>query len=276
MNGEDKIRFAELRLPIPEFQTKRKVRVTLYRSIETTCNGDVRVNCRRREKVISLKVTRIYLEKNDRTVAFKATKLVRRWIKSTDNNQTIEVGIYGAKSSHAAPVIDDSYGDAHLITFTYTEIKMKTVGLKNYAETFLLLKPSAPLVKRAAMGATRRGKNTDGKSSRANDIDQSVDRPCERKDLIVDFAKIGWSSWIIYPKSFNAYQCVGSCKSHVDSNANNHAILQTMVREKALDYVPMPSCVPVKLSPLSMLYYERGVIVVKEHSDMIVDECGCR
>ncbi len=35
---------------------------------------------------------------------------------------------------------------------------------------------------------------------------------CARRYLKVDFADIGWSEWIISPKSFDAYFCSGSCQ----------------------------------------------------------------
>lgn len=35
---------------------------------------------------------------------------------------------------------------------------------------------------------------------------------CARRYLKVDFADIGWSEWIISPKSFDAYYCSGSCQ----------------------------------------------------------------
>ncbi|XP_061880349.1 bone morphogenetic protein 3 [Entelurus aequoreus] len=36
-------------------------------------------------------------------------------------------------------------------------------------------------------------------------------RKCSRRYLKVDFADIGWSDWIISPKSFEAFYCSGSC-----------------------------------------------------------------
>lgn len=37
-------------------------------------------------------------------------------------------------------------------------------------------------------------------------------RYCARRYLKVDFADIGWSEWIISPKSFDAYYCSGECQ----------------------------------------------------------------
>lgn len=37
-------------------------------------------------------------------------------------------------------------------------------------------------------------------------------RNCARRYLKVDFADIGWSEWIISPKSFDAFYCSGSCQ----------------------------------------------------------------
>lgn len=37
-------------------------------------------------------------------------------------------------------------------------------------------------------------------------------RYCARRYLKVDFADIGWSEWIISPKSFDAYFCSGECQ----------------------------------------------------------------
>lgn len=133
---------------------------------------------------------------------------------------------------------------------------------------------------------------------------------CRRVDMVVDFEQTGWGSWIVYPKKYNAYRCEGLCPSPVDETfkPTNHAYIQvrgvlplplppraptaqpcpqqghplpfpclsqSLLRLYKPNLVPCPACSPVKMSPLSMLYYERGEVVVRHHEDMIIEECGC-
>ncbi|XP_038016134.1 nodal homolog [Motacilla alba alba] len=100
---------------------------------------------------------------------------------------------------------------------------------------------------------------------------------CRRVDMVVDFERTGWGSWIVYPKKYNAYRCEGLCPSPVDETfkPTNHAYIQSLLQLYKPNQVPCPACSPVKMSPLSMLYYERGEMVVRHHEDMIVEECGC-
>lgn len=132
---------------------------------------------------------------------------------------------------------------------------------------------------------------------------------CRRVDMMVDFEQTGWGSWIVYPKKYNAYRCEGQCPSPVDETfkPTNHAYIQvrgvcclrspthpspaglrqggmlcsSRVSPQSLlqlykpNQVPCPACSPVRMSPLSMLYYEKGEIVVRHHEDMIIEECGC-
>ena len=42
--------------------------------------------------------------------------------------------------------------------------------------------------------------------------DEIDDGQCKRRRLMVDFADIGWSDWIISPSSFEAFYCDGECR----------------------------------------------------------------
>ncbi|NXO88226.1 NODAL protein, partial [Sitta europaea] len=100
---------------------------------------------------------------------------------------------------------------------------------------------------------------------------------CRRVDMVVDFEQTDWGSWIVYPKKYNAYRCEGLCPSPVDETfkPTNHAYIQSLLQLYKPNQVPCPACSPVKMSPLSMLYYEKGEIVIRHHEDMIIEECGC-
>ncbi|KAK7165467.1 hypothetical protein R3I94_003734 [Phoxinus phoxinus] len=101
---------------------------------------------------------------------------------------------------------------------------------------------------------------------------------CRRVDMWVDFDQIGWDEWIVHPKRYNAYRCEGQCPSPLDESFNptNHAYMQSLLKLFHPERVSCPSCVPARLSSLSMLYYEGDGVVMRHHEDMIVEECGCQ
>lgn len=105
-------------------------------------------------------------------------------------------------------------------------------------------------------------------------------RKCARRYLKVDFADIGWSEWIISPKSFDAFYCSGSCQFPMPKTLkpSNHATIQSIVRAVGVvPGVPEPCCVPEKMSSLSILFFDEDKnVVLKVYPNMTVDSCACR
>jgi len=103
---------------------------------------------------------------------------------------------------------------------------------------------------------------------------------CSKHELLVDFADIGWNDWIISPSSFQANYCKGSCPFPLTKNSQptNHATIQSLVHAVGLTAgVPAPCCVPLKMSALTLLYFDQNRnVVLKNYPNMSVDSCACR
>lgn len=107
----------------------------------------------------------------------------------------------------------------------------------------------------------------------------SASNICKPRRLYISFTEVGWENWIIAPQGYLANYCLGECPFPLteELNSTNHAILQTIVHSLDPAGTPQPCCVPVRLSPISVLYYDNNDnVVLRHYEDMVVDECGCR
>ncbi|XP_007248123.3 bone morphogenetic protein 15 [Astyanax mexicanus] len=102
---------------------------------------------------------------------------------------------------------------------------------------------------------------------------------CKLHSYRVTFRDLGWDHWIIAPHMYNPHYCMGDCPRvlHYGYNSPNHAIVQTFISELGVADIPLPSCVPYKYKPISVLMIEKnGSIVYKEYEDMVAESCTCR
>lgn len=142
--------------------------------------------------------------------------------------------------------------------------------LRNYLEeASLIIYSRTPGIFRLSSSPTIRTKRS---------IQQKqITGPCSRYDLYVDFDQLSFGEWIIEPKRFNAGVCQGDCPNPLSRlfYPTNHAMLLSLLHERG-NSIQQPSCVPVRLRPLDLLYYDRRELVIKRHQGMQVEECGCR
>lgn len=102
---------------------------------------------------------------------------------------------------------------------------------------------------------------------------------CRKIPLYVTFEALKWTDWIIAPEGYKSYYCGGECKFplHHNSNATNHAIIQTLVHSLSPKRAHPPCCAPSRLEPLTVLYVNSEEnVVIKKFSNMIVNDCGCQ
>ncbi|KFZ65289.1 Derriere protein, partial [Podiceps cristatus] len=89
---------------------------------------------------------------------------------------------------------------------------------------------------------------------------------CKPRRLYISFSDVGWENWIIAPQGYLANYCLGECPFPLTADTESHH-----------HGPPQPCCVPVRLSPISILYYDNNDnVVLRHYEDMVVDECGCR
>ncbi len=246
----------------------RKIRVVVFRNGEKIKQKNYKVAIKR--------------DPSDGVNVVEITKIVEELLRDVDNanETTVEVTIrykFGRKGNRRTRSIRDvTEKDAVLVIYSQD---------KDFFKQFhnpLLVEAEEELFEHRHKRHDRKNNGEHHeytryrRSTKKNKV-KGANRMCGKKDFIVDFEEIGWAKWIVYPKRFNAYKCAGRCPSPVDQSFDptNHSIMQSLMR--ILDKnVGRPCCVPINLSPLSMLYYEYGDIVIRHHENMVADTCGCR
>lgn len=108
-------------------------------------------------------------------------------------------------------------------------------------------------------------------------------RGCCRRSLYVAFKDVGWSDWIIAPPGYQAHYCQGQCSLVGAAGAAGGAgsfhgavLAHLRLRGSGPPGGLRSCCVPTRLRPLSLLYYDQDQNIVKRDvQDLVVEECGC-
>lgn len=226
---------------------------------------------------------------------FDVSRVLDSWINTYHGNISLKVRI-PRKLEKTILLSDASLKSTSLIALYLEDREFLKNMYESYTTDDLRANPSKPPdsspneVDLSNQRRSRAKRNSDSKGNRDSKRRKHKNRKnkrwyrapkhekCQMYDFEVDFDFIGWGQWIIHPKHFNSRFCYGECPSPVDTKykPTNHAMLQTLMRQKRPRLAPPTCCVPIKLRPLSMLYFEYDEIVVRHHENMIADECGCR
>lgn len=167
------------------------------------------------------------------------------------------------------------------------EIRPDVIGLENFKgdeehQPFIVAFFKGPnFVK---MGkSTRDKRNTPHNSKLLNPLVGSksqleIVKSCQIQTLYISFKDLKWQDWIIAPTGYGAFFCSGECNFPLNThmNATNHAIVQTLVHLQNPSKVPKPCCAPIKLSPISVIFFLDDTHVnLKKYKNMVVTSCGC-
>uniref|UniRef100_G3NCI8 Nodal-related 2 n=1 Tax=Gasterosteus aculeatus aculeatus TaxID=481459 RepID=G3NCI8_GASAC len=288
--AEKQIQAAELRIRLPRRANASNVTVAVYHHHGQACHA--LAGCREQQLVGLLTESSLVTSSQSWRV-FNMTEPLLSWLSRkaatarTQQRRRSRRGRAG-KTKRSLPLPgqprreQDVSDRALLVVFSQTasdESSKARASLLHTAEQSKFLSPAEI---RRARGPKRR-------RSKRGQIEQPARSPqaskrgsenplCRRVEMHVDFNQIGWGSWIVFPKRYNAYRCEGSCPGPLgeDLNPTNHAYMQSLLKHFHPDRVTAPCCAPTKMSPLSMLYYENSEMLLRHHENMIVDECGCQ
>ncbi|KAJ3608196.1 hypothetical protein NHX12_025246 [Muraenolepis orangiensis] len=301
--AEKQIQAAELRVRLPRADTPANITVDLYHQQDRPCV--LGRTCHRPQLVGSLTASAV-ISSSQSWKVFNVTAPLLRWLQDHQPPRGRRKRGSGKKwrqrtaerragqppallSPHFVHLVGGSKREqgvsdrALLVVFSHTGLDKKSKAKASLLHTAEQSKFWSPAENKKEEGRVpKRHRSKRGHvaprgpqgSTRAGG-EKSL---CRRVDLHVDFNQIGWGSWIIFPKRYNAYRCEGNCPSPLgeDLNPTNHAYMQSLLKHFHPDRVVSPCCAPTKTGPLSMLYYENGEMLLRHHEDMIVDECGCQ
>ncbi|NXL79444.1 NODAL protein, partial [Leptocoma aspasia] len=292
LSSSQEVSLAQLRVRLPGLSRAHNVSLDIYHSQRRRCRGDG--TCAHQLFLGTVAGSPSATQASWKV--FEVTNLLRSWLHqavATEHHSPTGRGQWELSGSagpattalrdtgHGDPALPQDVADSILLLVFSKDKSPGDHSLIRTAETSkYIMRDSGS----QGAGARRHRRNRMEKqrikaseAAAAAPREQQGRELCRRVDMMVDFEQTGWGSWIVYPKKYNAYRCEGLCPSPVDESfkPTNHAYIQSLLQLYKPNQVPCPACSPVKMSPLSMLYYEKGEIVIRHHEDMIIEECGC-
>uniref|UniRef100_A0AAX7TTR0 TGF-beta family profile domain-containing protein n=1 Tax=Astatotilapia calliptera TaxID=8154 RepID=A0AAX7TTR0_ASTCA len=285
------VQLAELQIRLPAFSASERATVDLYHSRKQSCDLDD-TSCQEERLFLGSFGTSPSSTKSSWKV-FNVTSLLKYWLYQGDEVQSREAS--GEPETQYGSGAGDGVEKTRKSLFTTLGLRQRKIRHPTTNQVMMVIfskhkegHAAYSLIHTVEnskyVSMDKEGSDIQSRRHKRNRMERMrvagvlVQRPlCRKVDMWVDFDHIGWDEWIVHPKRYNAYRCEGECPTPLDESFSptNHAYMQSLLKHHHPERVTCPSCVPTRLSPLSMLYFESDDLTLRHHEDMIVEDCGC-
>ena len=201
---------------------------------------------------------------------FRITEAVSRWVGNPDTNKGIQIIFKNLSPSEEANYHagKETHRSKKPFLVVYSEERIESTDDIIYGSGH----------SRSSNGIQKR---STGRPKR-----ETEQKRCHRVDLWVDTEDIGYDQFVIEPRRFNIYRCIGKCGNNM-KNMTNHARMQATLHDlqpKKLPKIDPPCCAPLELDPLKFIMYDKVkytngtwkiVIWEKTVENLVVKTCAC-
>ncbi|KAM8924144.1 growth/differentiation factor 2 [Pelodytes ibericus] len=282
---------------IPQHEQVTQAELKIYASLSENHTGHLIVyDVLHTEQSENLKDPNSFLESKEFEksdwITIDVTKAVKRWIKSENEKNKLEVIIKTNSPDEHFPKEQafDISGDNPplLIVFsddTCNRIKDTRLEIRDMIlheqESSLEMFSKNQTIEYEVEENEEDGERKKSFMEHKRRIKRGVkDNYCRKSSLIVNFKDIGWDSWLLGPPSYDAGECKGECTYPLTDSLTptKHALLQTLMHQKYPGKIRKACCVPTKLESIVIIYVQQnGVVTIdNNYEGMKVAECGCR